>query len=144
MQQSIIKTKEANIEKEETMNLLGFWNIEFNPSLIFIGDLSIILLTHFGFFFLLDSLEITASFGVILKIAEQDIIVAISAKTIKAMVAPIATRGLIEKDKIGIEYVLIMIVVKKAFNPHPIPTPSIPAASPTKAAKTTNREIISP
>ena len=75
-----MSTKEEKIEKEDTKNLFGFWAIELVPSLIFIGALSMALDNHFGIGFLFDSLEITASLGVILKIAKQEMNVAKAAK----------------------------------------------------------------
>ena len=143
LQHNMINTNETNIENEETMNLFGFWNIELSPSFIFIGDLSITLLTHLGFFFLFDSLEMTASLGVILKTAKEDMNVASSAKAIKATVALTATHGLIANVKTGIEYVLIIISVNKALMPNPKPIPSNPDTNPITAANRKNLETMS-
>ena len=76
-----------------------------------IGAFSISLLTHAGIGFLLASLEIVASFGVIRKIPRQDIIVANSANISRPMHAPIVRKTLIACGNVGSEYTLLITSV---------------------------------
>ena len=93
----------AKIEKTDTKNLLKFWKMELTPSLIAIGAFSTILATALGVFLRLASFEIVASFGVICKIALQDISVASSANTNRNRQAAADDYGLIVCGIIGIE-----------------------------------------
>ena len=73
------------------------------PNLIFIGALSMNLSIGAGNLFLFASLEIVASFGVILKILCVDIKVVTMVKMINSIAAAPTTQGLSKELIVGIE-----------------------------------------
>ena len=100
---SVIKTSEARIEKVDTKKRFGFWATELTPSLMVIGAFSMALFNHFGTGLRFASLEMTASLGVMRKMARQERNVAISAATMRMAMARVAMPVLMKAVMVGIE-----------------------------------------
>ena len=138
-----MRIKEANMEKEETKNLLGFWAMEFVPNLIFIGALSMNFCIGLGSFFRLASLEIVESLGVILKMALVATNVVMITKINKPRMAPTMINGCKCGDTVGMAYVFLMTALMNMLSPKPKGAPTKPETSPIRMVNAKNNLTIS-